>query len=139
MRKNNRRYSQPIEEPPINITPLIDVVFVILIMFIVVAPLLDMDNIELAGGNADKSVETAIQDNNPITIRVYPDNSIRFNDNKVFLPQLTALLAKAKKSHPGAHPQVLHDKRAHFGTYQAVKNAVESAGFEEMDIVLAPG
>lgn len=36
------------EEPTVNLTPLIDVVFVILIMFIVIAPLLDLDRIELA-------------------------------------------------------------------------------------------
>ncbi len=138
MRRKNLFRSHPIEEPPINITALIDVVFVILIMFIVIAPLLDIDNIELAGGRAGKNKETTLQEENPITIRVYPDNSIQFNDHKVLLPQLTPLLTKAKKNYPGAHPQVLHDRRAHFGTYQAIKNSIETAGFEEMDIVLAP-
>ena len=35
--------SRAIEEPTVNLTPLIDVVFVILIMFIVVAPLLELE------------------------------------------------------------------------------------------------
>ncbi len=138
MRRKSLCLSHPIEEPPINITALIDVVFVILIMFIVIAPLLDVDNIELAGGRGDKAAETIIQEDNPITIRVYPDNSVQFNGHKILLPQLTPLLTKARKDYPGAKPQVLHDRRGHFGTYQAIKNSVESAGFQEMDIVLAP-
>jgi len=35
-------------EPTINITPLIDVVFVILIAFIIVAPLLEKEQVELS-------------------------------------------------------------------------------------------
>lgn len=137
MRK--KRYRQPIEEPPVNITPLIDVIFVILIMFIVIAPLLDIDKIELARGGTEKEKETSLRENHPITIHVYQDNTIKYNQRQVLLPQLKALLSSARKHHPGYHPQIFHDKRAHFGTYQAVKNAVENAGFEEMDIVLSPG
>ncbi|NGX58352.1 MAG: hypothetical protein K940chlam3_01259 [Chlamydiae bacterium] len=138
-RRNPHRFETAIEEPPINMTPLIDVVFVILIMFIVVAPLLDVDRIELAGSHSHREQVMPIQDQNPITIRVYHDNTVKFNGQKVLLPQLTSLLMTSKKTYPGARPQVFHDKRATFGTYQTVKNAVETAGFEEMDIVLSPG
>jgi len=136
---SRRRYEISTEEPPINMTPLIDVVFVILIMFIVIAPLLEVDRIELAGGRAQKEQISRIHDQNPITIHVYRDNSLKFNDQKVLLPQLKHLLSSARKTYPGARPQVFHDKQAAFGTYQSVKNAVEGAGFEEMDIVLLPG
>jgi len=138
-RRNQRHHTLPIEEPPINMTPLIDVVFVILIMFIVIAPLLEVDRIELAGGRSEQKEISSIQDLNPIAIHVYPDNSIKLNDQKVLLPRLKSLLTTAKRTYPGARPQVFHDKRATFGTYQSVKNAVEGAGFEEMDIVLLPG
>ena len=43
-----------------------------------------------------------------------------------------------KKNHPREIPRVFQDKNATFGTYQTVKNAVEAAGFEEMDIILKP-
>ena len=39
---------------------------------------------------------------------------------------------------PEARPQVFHDKKAEFGTYQAVKNAAEEAGFSHIDIILKP-
>ena len=40
-----RLYPMASEEPVVNLTPLIDVVFVILIMFILVAPLLEADRL----------------------------------------------------------------------------------------------
>ena len=46
------------EELHINLTPLIDVVFVLLIMFIVIAPLLELDRIQLAS-SAGKAIKEA--------------------------------------------------------------------------------
>ena len=127
------------EEPQVNLTPLIDVVFVILIMFILIAPLLELDNIELAEGPAIplQGIQS-VQENSPISIHVYDDNTIQFNDRKINVSQLTELLRQAKQQFPKAIPYVFHDRRAHFGTYQAVKNAVEMAGFARMEIILKP-
>jgi len=133
-----RKRRQNHDEPTINLTPLIDVVFVILIMFILIAPLLEIDHIELAEGKKEGSEKKELKEAGPIAIRVLRDNSLRFNQQETTLPQLPKQLKQAKSRHPGASPQILHDKRASFGTYQSVKNAVEAAGFEEMDIVLAP-
>ncbi|MCC5832381.1 MAG: biopolymer transporter ExbD [Chlamydiales bacterium] len=133
MRK--RRAREMLEEAPINLTPLIDVVFVILIMFIVVAPLLEVDRIELAGGPPLK--QPARQEQNLI-IHVFSDDTITFNKQPVTLPQLEKLLVQARARYPSGHPQLFHDRNARFGTYQSVKSAVESAGFSELDVLLKP-
>jgi biopolymer transport protein ExbD len=116
------------EEPAVNLTPLIDVVFVILIMFIVIAPLLELDHIELAEGPTASATNQSIQESSPITIHVRQDNSIKFNDRVVTVAELSMLLKQAKQQYPQVTPQVFHDRNAHFGTYQTVKNAVEEAG-----------
>lgn len=125
------------EEPVVNLTPLIDVVFVILITFILIAPLLELDRINLAdspiGGTAH-----SVQESHAVAIHVHQDNSIWFDAQKVTLTQLTDLLKEAKKKYPQVNPQLFHDKRAHFGTYQAVKNAAEQAGYTQMDVILKP-
>ena len=121
----------------INITPLIDVVFVILIAFIVVAPLLELDTVELADGNQMHS-ELHFQDTSPIQIHVHRDNTIAFNNRRVSLENLLGELKVAKQSNPRVRPQLFHDKKAYFGTFQAVKNSLEIAGFEEVDIILQP-
>lgn len=128
-----------IEEPTVNLTPLIDVVFVILIMFIVVAPLLELDHVELASANSDSIEESAaVHEKSPISIHVHKDNTLSYNSQAVTLDQLPELLKYAKRKYPTARPQLFHDRRAHFGVYQSVKNAAETAGFQQMDIVLKP-
>ncbi len=127
------------EEPGINLTPLIDVVFCILIMFIVVAPLLELDRIQLAdaGHNpADKVI--SVQEGGPICLHVHEDDSLWLNKRQVEMHQLAELLKQEKTRHPGVRPQLFQDKRAHFGTYQSVKNAFETAGFDQLDIILKP-
>jgi biopolymer transport protein ExbD len=126
------------EEPTVNLTPLIDVVFVILIMFIVIAPLLELDRVELADGPATMLTTSSVQESSPITIHVHQDNTIWFNNHLVTPKDLVALLKQAKVKYPQAHPQIFHDKKAQFGTYQAVKNAAEEAGFSRIDIILKP-
>lgn len=141
MTRNRISFSrQPtFEEPAVNLTPLIDVVFVILIMFIVIAPLLELDHVDLAEGPAASLATTqSAQESSPITIHVHQDNTIRFNERIVTPAELTKMLAEARERYPKINPQVFHDKRAHFGTYQSVKNAVEAAGFSYMDIILKP-
>lgn len=127
------------EEPVVNLTPLIDVVFVILIMFIVIAPLLELDHVELADGPIHNQItSSSVQESSPITIHVHENNTISFNKQTVTPAELTIQLKLAKQQFPQAHPQVFHDKRAHFGVYQSVKNATEAAGFSQMDIILKP-
>jgi hypothetical protein len=53
--------------------------------------------------------------------------------------QLLELLKEAYLHAPHKAPQLFNDKKAFFETYQTVKNAVELAGFEELDVILQPG
>lgn len=134
-----KRRKVDVNEPTINLTPLIDVVFVVLIAFILVAPLLDRDQVELAPGGALPShMPLSMRDASPIQIHVRADNVILLSGSKVLLSELPSKLAFMKQHYPQAKPQVFHDRRAHFGTYQALKNCLEQVGFDEMDIVLAP-
>lgn len=128
-----------VEEPTINLTSLIDIVFVILIMFILVAPMLELDRVELADAPKKKSQDVIdIKEQSSIMLHVRQDNSVLLNNRMIPLDELPVALQQAKERYPGAKPQVFHDRRATFGTYQAVKNAMEAAGFEEMDIILRP-
>lgn len=131
--------SRTIEEPTVNLTPLIDVVFVILIAFIVLAPLLELDRVELAeASEAPQDRSVSVQEASPIAVYVRQDNAIIVNGQPVTLGQLTDYLKQSKTRFPNARPQVFHDKKAHFGTYQNVKNAAEAAGFQQMDVILKP-
>lgn len=123
----------------INLTPLIDVVFVILIMFIVVAPLLEKEEISLAPApSISKKEADAIAQQSPIVIHVRADQSIQLNHATVSMDQLKQALLVSHSSYPEAHPQLFQDEKASFGIYQKVKNAVAEAGFETLDVLLQP-
>lgn len=134
MRKRNRR---ELEEPSINLTPLIDVVFVVLIMFIVVAPLLEMDQIQLADAGPEPQV-TRVDDRSPIQIQVKSDNTVWYNKQLVTLDVLEMRLREDRPRHPNAHPLLFQDRRAQFGLYQSIKNAAEAAGYDELEVLLNP-
>src|SRR3990167_4393284 len=118
-------------EGMVNLTPLIDVVFVVLILFILIAPLLELDRVQLASGSASTKKEMLpVTENAPIKIQVFSDNTIWLNHHLVTEKELISELNRQKKGFPHCIPQVYHDKEAFFGTYQIVKNAIETAGFE---------
>ncbi|MBI3508545.1 MAG: biopolymer transporter ExbD [Chlamydiia bacterium] len=128
--------SDAVEEPLVNLTPLIDVVFVVLIAFMLIAPVLDIDLVELASGGATQKKEATLS---PISITIRADNSIWFQGKGVSLKELEKILKAEKKTHPNQTPQLIPDKQANFGTYQAIKNLLEASGFTQMDVVLKPG
>ena len=125
------------EEPVINITPLIDVVFVILIAFIMIAPLLQKEGVELAhaGHAATQLVQPAPVD---LQIRVTRDDTILIQGRPVRKEQLSPTLRTLFQRFPKKKPQVFFDKKSSFGTYHFLKDALETSGFQEMEVVLAP-
>ncbi|MBM3198026.1 MAG: biopolymer transporter ExbD [Chlamydiae bacterium] len=132
------RAAQESDEPLVNLTPLIDVVFVVLIIFILIAPMLDVDKVQLASAPQPNEHTNSTLEESPITLHVREDNSIWFHKKKLSVEQLYPLLIQEKQRHPRVIPQLFHDKRASFGTYQSIKNAMESAGFTELDVILEP-
>lgn len=123
----------------INLTPLIDVVFVMLIMFIIVVPMLNLEQVELSkSGPKSEELPPSVPENAPITLHVRRDNTILFNKHPVSLAGLKPLLKEARELFPKSVPLLFHDKQAYFGTYQEIKNMLEEAGFSEVDLVLNP-
>ncbi len=125
------------DEPLVNLTPLIDVVFVVLICFMLIAPVLDIDVVELATGGPKKQTASP-SETAPLVIVVKADNSLWMQGKRLSTDELERALLQQKKRGSKQIPQVIHDKNASFGTYQAVKNVLERCGFEQMDIVLKP-
>jgi biopolymer transport protein ExbD len=138
-RRQNQNFEDDLpEEPIVNLTPLIDVVFVVLISFMLIAPILDIDSIDLAPGGPSSKKESPSVQNSPFSISIRADNSIWLQGRKMTLPDLEKALALHKRQWPRETPQVLPDAHSHFETYCQVKNVLEACGFEQMDIVLRP-
>lgn len=126
------------DEPLVNLTPLIDVVFVVLISFMLIAPILEIDSIALAPSGPGSKKETITVQNSPLAISIRADNSIWFQGQKMTIKSLEKHLLLEKQRRPNETPQMIPDAHAHFETYCQVKNVLEACGFEQMDIILRP-
>jgi len=124
----------------IDLTPLIDVVFVVLILFILIAPLVEIDQVELPFSTIEKHGETFyFHQKNALKIHVHKDNTMTLNQVPLCLKELKIQLKALYQADPTASAQIFHDKEAFFGTYQFIKNAVAEAGFKSLDVILEPG
>lgn len=121
------------EEPTINLTALIDVVFVLLISFMILAPLLNVEHVDLAKSGNGPIKEAK---NSALSIFIKDDDSLIFEGKTVTLVQLEVVLKKRFSESKVNSPQVFADKKCHFGLFQEVKNMLEEVGFSEMDVVL---
>ena len=124
------------DQSSVNLTPLIDVVFVVLILFILVAPMVELDRVKLAQGPQKEGVEA--DSVSALMIHVHEDNSISINKRSIHPENIGPILKALHAQNPTIAPQLFQDRKAFFGTYQMVKNAVEEAGYEELDVVLEP-
>ncbi len=137
MRRSLSHYQETLEDDQgVNLTPLIDVVFVVLIMFILIAPLVNVDKVQLAPGKQTQKTPPKLDENMGIAIHVYGDNTFAINKVPISQKELLNTLKNLKVKSPHAIPQVYHDRKAYFETYQTIKTALEAAGFDEMDVIL---
>src|SRR5689334_4860915 len=99
----------PSDEPLINLTPLIDVVFVVLISFMLIAPLLEIDSIDLAPSSQSSKKETVSIQNSPLTVYIRSDNSIWLQNQNCSLQDLENRLLLEKKRLPNEIPKIIPD------------------------------
>jgi len=118
----------------INITPLVDVVLVLLVIFMLTAPVLQ-SGIEVSVPKT-KTVKEITQQR--MVVIINRDQEVFLGDKPVNLADLPSRLAK-----PGVDPahQVIYveaDERVPFGAFASVMDAVKQAGITNISIVTQP-
>jgi biopolymer transport protein ExbD len=105
------------EEPAINLTPMIDVVFLLIIFFMVGARFAEMErqlDVQLPTASG---IEPLTARPDPITINVRENGEISVRDQVYTLPELDAFLRQAKQNYPD---QAVLVRGAAAGPYQHV-------------------
>ncbi|WP_213358232.1 ExbD/TolR family protein [Chlamydiifrater phoenicopteri] len=123
------------KEPSVDLTPLIDVVFVILMTFMVSVPFIRLDSIALSPSTT-KNTSTPEQKLPEIILRVSAEGAVTVNDQPADIHSLSLKLKSLKQQHPLAIPLLLHDEKASFGTYRKIKDQVEAVGFKDLHVAL---
>ncbi|MBX7201241.1 MAG: ExbD/TolR family protein [Rhodospirillaceae bacterium] len=132
--KTSRRSFTPMAE--INVTPMVDVMLVLLVIFIVTAPLLTTGvNVKLPQTTKTKSLP---QDNKALTLYVERDGTLTLNESKLDLDTLTARLEGIREANPEVRIYVKGDKDVAYGQMMQVMAAVTAAGITQVAFVTEP-
>jgi biopolymer transport protein TolR len=118
----------------INVTPMVDVMLVLLIIFMVSAPLLTVGvPIDLPQSQA-KSLE---QDKEPLTVSVNDKGQIFLQNTEIAADDLVAKMQAVADARGGkeARVYVRGDKKVDYGTMMRVMGRLSSAGFHRVALV----
>lgn len=119
----------------INITPLVDVVLVLLLIFMLTAPVLQ-SGIDVAIPKT-RTVNQVTEQRMVVTID--KEQNVFLQDKPVNVNQLPSLLKNAGKGDPAKQVIYLRaDERVPFGAFASVMDAVKQAGITNISIVTRP-
>ncbi len=130
-----RRGSAHVPVAEINVTPFVDVMLVLLIMFMVAAPLLTVGvPIELPETKA-KELQG---DSEPLTVTVQPDGKVYLQETEIELDTLVTKLQAIAKNGFEERIFVRGDKAVDYGRVMQVMGTLNRAGFKRIGLVTAP-
>jgi biopolymer transport protein ExbD/biopolymer transport protein TolR len=118
----------------INITPLVDVVLVLLVIFMLTAPVLQ-SGIEVQVPHT-KTVKAITQQHMVLTIN--KDQEVFLQDKPVNIADLPQLLSSHSSDPSEQIVYVEADERVPFGAFASVMDAVKQAGITHISIVTQP-
>ncbi len=128
--KNSRKRRAAMSD--INITPFVDVLLVLLIIFMVAAPMMTSSvDLELPKGANNSSSE---QDD-PITVSIKNDGSVYVGEEMVKLQILPATLLQITNNNISSKIFVRADTKIDYGRVMEVVKIINSSGFTQVVLV----
>jgi biopolymer transport protein TolR len=131
-RRGRRRRAAPMSD--INVTPMVDVMLVLLINLMVSAPLLTVGvPLDLPQTQA-KSLD---QDKNPLTLSVNLKGQVFLNDTEIAIDELVPKLKAITEARAGLDERIFvrGDRKVDYGTVMKVMGRLSSAGFRRVALV----
>lgn len=116
----------------INITPFVDVLLVLLIIFMVAAPMMT-SSIDV---NLPKGASSATTDKTqPVTVSIKSDGSIFLQEESIKLNSLPQKLLQATSNNLSSKIYVRADKNLDYGRVMDVVKIISLAGFNQVVLV----
>jgi biopolymer transport protein TolR len=125
--------AQPMGE--INMTPLIDVMLVLLVIFIITAPLMTSSlRLDLPSADATRPSDTP----QFITVALDPQGRFYFGDAVLDAASFTARVSEAARGNPQLEVQLRADKSVPYGRVAELLGIVQAAGLTRIGFVAEP-
>ncbi|QWD03197.1 biopolymer transporter ExbD [Polynucleobacter paneuropaeus] len=119
----------------INVTPLVDVMLVLLVIFIITAPLIVPQTMKVNLPKTESAnQESKIKDGQLV---INPDGTLLFEDKVVSDSILTGLL-KQRSSNPEFQLQIFADKVVPYGRVAEMMGLAQAAGVTKLSFVTLP-
>ena len=119
----------------INVTPLVDVMLVLLVIFMVTAPIIQQ-GVQV---NLPQTKASAIAGSEePLIVTVAKDGKIYLNDNVVALADLGTKLSAIRKLQPDKGVYLRADQDVRYGTVMKTIAEIKQAGIEKLGMVSRP-
>ena len=129
-RRSRRRTAHVMSE--INVTPMVDVMLVLLIIFMVAAPLLTVGvPIDLPQTQA-KSLD---QDREPLTVTVNDKGQVYLQNTDIALDELIPKLQAIAKAGVDERIYVRGDRKVDYGTVMRVMGRLSAAGYRRVALI----
>lgn len=121
-----------VESHEINVTPFIDVMLVLMIIFMVAAPLATVDvNVDLPASSA----APAKRQDEPIYLTLKQDLSLSLGNDVISREALPAALERVAKGDKDARIFLRADKSVGYGDFMTVMNLLRDAGYLKIALV----
>lgn len=134
-RRRRRRTSAPMAE--INVTPFVDVVLVLLIVFMVAAPMLN-NGVPL---DLPKTATSALpqQDEEPLVLSTSADQTVRLQSTVMAREEVIAKLRAVMAQRSSQRIELQTEAGVPFEDFAVLLAALKKAGFTQIDIKTDPG
>jgi biopolymer transport protein ExbD len=119
----------------INVTPMVDVMLVLLIIFMVITPMLQNKvNVDLAQSNSATPMDDANKEDS-VVVAITRDSRIYLGQNQTALANLGPQVRDELENKTSKIVYFRADARAHYGTVMDAIDAVRTAGVEEVGML----
>ena len=119
----------------INVTPLVDVMLVLLVVFIITAPLIVPQTMKVNLPKTESATqESKIKDGQLV---INPDGALLFEDKSVTDASLSLLL-KQRSANPEFQLQIFADKVVPYGRVAEMMGLAQAAGVTKLSFVTLP-
>lgn len=119
----------------INVTPFVDVMLVLLIVFMISAPLLTQ-GVQVSLPEVENAPIKQEQD--PITITLKRGDRVYIQEQEVAMNELTSRLKAIQQAKSGAAILLRADKNVPYGQVMSVMSSLQTAGLVDVGLVTEP-
>ncbi len=116
----------------INVTPFVDVMLVLLVVFMVTAPLM---TVAVPVDLPKTQAHTMSQDKEPLVVSIDASGKVYLQDKGMDLTELVPKLKAVTGANPDARIFVRGDKSVSYGRIMEVMGTVSSAGFNKVALI----